>query len=257
MKQYLEQFLNQYIKPAVLPVAALAGGVLTMLMRMWVFGLGTDDRGLLVAGSFPDAFSWILTALTVVFLILGVRDLTEATKYSFNFPASTRAACGTALGALGIFITCFVELLSGAARLGVFSAVVGLLAAAALAFVAFCRKGGMKPSFIFHSLVCVWLMLHLISHYRLWSAYPQLQTYGFELMAIVFLMLSCYQRAAFDAGHGDRRAYMFFTLAALFFCVAAIPGSSGGAFYIGSAAWMLTTPCNLKPLRTKPEKYER
>ena len=71
--------MKQYLKPAFLPVAALAGGILTMLMRFWLFGLGTDDRGLLPAASFPDTFSWILTALVVLLLILGTRSLHEAT----------------------------------------------------------------------------------------------------------------------------------------------------------------------------------
>lgn len=241
--------MKQYLKPVFLPFAALAGGILTMLMRFWFFGLGVDDRGLLPAASFPDTFSWILTALMIALLIFGVRNLREATKYRYNFPASMPAAVGMALGALGILITCLAELFAGAPRLGVFSSVLGIFAAAALGFLAYCRKDGKKPSFLFHSFVCIYLMFHLISHYRIWSAYPQLQTYAFELMAIVFLMLACYQRAAFDAGKGDRRAYAFLTLCALFFCLAAIPGSASAVFYIGCAAWMFTTLCSLKPMQ--------
>lgn len=247
----MKQYLNRYLKPTYLPIAALAGGIITMVMRLWLFSLGTDDRGLLPAATFPDVCSWILTALMLVLLFLGTRRLTEATKYSFNFRPSMLAACGTLIGALGILITCLVELLSGGERLGIFSAVMGLLAAAVLVFLAYCRWNGMKPMFLMHSFVCLWLMFHLVSHYRLWSAYPQLQTYAFELMAIIFLMLSCYQRAAFDAGNGNRRAYAFFTSAAVFFCVAAIPGSASPVFYIGCALWMFATPCNLKPLASK------
>ena len=241
--------MKNYFKHAFLPFLALGGGVLAMLMRFWLFGIGTDDRGLLPAATFPDVVSWILTAIVIVLLMFGTRNLREATKYRFNFPASIPSAIGTAAGALGILITCLAELLSGAARLGVFSAVLGLFAAAALGFIAYCRKDGKKPMFLFHSFICIYLMFHLISHYRIWSAYPQLQTYAFELLAIVFLMLACYQRAAFDAGRGNRRAYTFTTLAALFFCLAAIPGSDTAVFYLGCSAWMFTTLCNLKPLQ--------
>lgn len=241
--------MKNYFKHAFLPFLALGGGVLAMLMRFWLFGIGTDDRGLLPAATFPDVVSWILTAIVIALLMFGTRNLREATKYRFNFPASMPAAIGTAAGTLGILITCLAELLSGAAKLGVFSAVLGLFAAAALGFIAFCRKDGKKPMFLFHSFICIYLMFHLISHYRIWSAYPQLQTYAFELLAIVFLMLACYQRAAFDAGRGNRRAYAFTTLAALFFCLAAIPGSDAAVFYLGCSAWMFTTLCNLKPLQ--------
>lgn len=249
--------MKQYLKPIYLPVATLALGILTMLMRFWLFGLGVDDRGLLPAASFPDTFSWILTALVIVLLVFGVRNLREATKYRFNFPASIPAAIGTAAGALGILITCMAELIAGAPRLGIFSSVLGIFAAATLGFLAHCRYDGKKPSFLFHSFICIYLMFHLISHYRIWSAYPQLQTYAFELLAIVFLMLACYQRAAFDAGRGDRRAYAFMTLAALFFCIAAIPGSVSAVFYIGCAVWMFTTLCSLKSLQNSSYKNEQ
>lgn len=242
--------MKKYLNHAFLPVATLAGGLLTMLMRFWLFGIGTDDRGLLPAATFPDIVSWIFTAIVIVLLIFGTRNLREATKYRFNFPASVPSAIGIGLGALGIGITCLAELLSGAAKLGVFSAVLGLVAAAALGFLAYCRKDGRKPIFLFHSFICIFLMFHLISHYRIWSAYPQLQTYAFELLAIVFLMLACYQRAAFDAGRGNRRAYAFSTLAALYFCLSAIPGSISPVFHIGCAGWMFLTLCNLKPLQT-------
>ncbi|MBE6918013.1 MAG: hypothetical protein E7470_08985 [Ruminococcaceae bacterium] len=244
------------LKPSLLPALTLSGGLLTMLLRMWIYGIGTDDRGLLRVGTFPDVVSWIFVAVLFAMLFIGTQELNEATKYSFNFPASLHAVIGTGLAALGIFITSLVELLSGAERLGVFSSVLGLIAAAALGFIAYCRKGGMKPNLLFHSFVCIYLMFHLIANYRIWSAYPQLQTYVFELLAIVFVMLSCYQRAAFDAGHGNRKAYTFHGLAALFFCVAAIPGSANASFYIGCAAWMFTTPCSLKPLRKQPKKDE-
>lgn len=252
----MKHYLNRYLKPAYLPIAALASGLIAMLMRLWLFALGTDDRGLLPSATFPDVFSWILTALMLAFLFLSTRKLTGATKYSFNFRPSMLSAVGMLLGAFGILFTCLAELLSGGERLGVFSSVMGILAAAMLIFIAYCRWNGMKPMFLLHGLVCLWLMFHLVSHYRLWSAYPQLQTYAFELLAIIFLMLACYQRAAFDAGNGNRSAYAFFTFAAVFFCIAAIPGSASAVFYIGSAVWMFATPCNLKPLASS-QKNDR
>lgn len=248
--------MKNFIKPIILPFATLAGAFLTMMMRFWLTALGKDERGLLPAGTFPDIMSWILTALVIVLLFLGTRRLNEATKYTFNFPASMRAAGGIILGALGVLITVLVELFTGAPRLGIFNSVLGLIAVGVLAFVAFCRIRGMKPSFLFHSYICIFLMFYLIAHYRLWSSYPQHQAYAFELMALVFLMLASYQRAAFEGGIGNRKAYTFYSLGALFFCIAALPGATGGAFYIGCAAWMFTTPCSLKPLCTQSDKNE-
>ena len=119
--------------------------------------------------------------------------------------------------------------------------------------LAFARYKGAHLSVLFHGVVCVYLMVYLVSHYRLWSSYPQLQSYAFELLAIVFVMLACYQRAAADAGKGDRRAYTFFSLAAFFFCVATLPGCDKAAFFIGCAVWMFTTPCRLNLPVSKEE----
>lgn len=248
--------MNKSLKPSLLPMITLVGGILTMLLRLWLLALGEDDRGLLPAGIFPDVASWILTGLMMAALLIGTWNLNEAAKYSFNFPASERAAYGVALGAIGILITSIMELLSGPDTLTVFSCILGLLTVPALLFVARCRKKGLRPSILFHGIVCVYLMIHLLSHYRLWNGFPQLQRYGFDLLAIVFLMLAGYQRAAFDVGHGNRRSYALFSLAALFFCIAALPGSENPAFYFGSAAWMLMTPCNMKPLPAQFPKHE-
>lgn len=237
--------MKRYLKPSYLPLAVLCCGIVTFLLRLWLFGLGEDDRGLLALGSFPDVMSWILAAVTMALLALGTRRLQGAAKYSYNFPASLPAAIGMALAAVSFCITSVADLSAGTDSVGAVSTVLGFLAAAALGYLAYARAKGLHLSVLFHGVVCLYLMLHLVSHYRLWSSYPQLQSYAFELLAIVFVMLACYHRAAFDAGHGNRRAYTFFSLAALFFCVATLPGCDNAAFFIGCAVWMYTTPCRL------------
>lgn len=237
--------MKRYLKPAFLPVAVLGAGILACLFRLWLFALGEDDRGLLPVGIFPDAMSWIITGLTMAYLFLGTRQLQGGNKYAYNFPASLPAAIGMALAAVSFAITSIVDLSAGADTIGTVSAILGFLATVSLLLLAFYRMQGKHLTVIFHGIVCLYLMLHLVSHYRLWSSAPQLQTYAFELLAIVFVMLACYHRAAFDAAKGNRQAYAFFSLAALFFCIATLPGCDNAAFFIGSAAWMYFTPCKL------------
>lgn len=243
--------MKRYLKPAFLPMAVLGAGVLACLFRLWLFALGKDDRGLLSVGNFPDAISWIITGVTIVFLFLVTRPLQGGNKYAHNFPASMPAALGMALAAVSFAITSFVDLSVGADALGTFSTILGFLSTTCLLLLAFFRMHGKHSNVLFHGIVCLYLMFHLVSHYRLWSSAPQLQTYGFELLAIVFIMLSCYQRTAFDVDKGNRRAYTFFSFAALFFCIASLPGCDNAAFFIGSAAWMYFTPCRLTPLAKK------
>lgn len=242
--------MKRYLKITYLPLAVLGCGIITCLLRLWLFALGEDDRGLLASGSFPDVMSWILVVLTMGLLALLTRNLWGGTKYSFNFPASLIPAVGMALAGISFCICSAVELTAQSDSVGTISALLGFLAAISLAVLAFCRFNGLRPNALFHGLVCIYLMLYLVSHYRLWSSYPQLQSYAFELLAIVFVMLACYHRAAFDAGRGNRRAYTFFSLAALFFCVATLPGCDNAVFFIGCAVWMFTTPCRLSlPVR--------
>lgn len=237
--------MNHFLKPSNLPFYTLCGGLLTFIMRLWLMILGEDDRGLLSTGSFPDVMSWILVALVMVLIAMSVKDLHGNTKYRNNFPPSLPAALSMVLAAVSFVITSISEGAADTDAVGTVSSVLGFFAAAALALLAWYRFKGQRLNVLFHGLVCIYLILHLVSHYRLWSSYPQLQSYGFELLAIVFVMLACYQRAAFDAGKGNRRAYTFFSSAAMFFCVAALPGCENMAFFIGCAVWMYFTPCRL------------
>lgn len=237
--------MKRYLKITSLPLIVLGCGLLTCLLRFWLFAMGEDERGLLSVGTFPDAMSWITVALTLALLAFSCRDLNGGNKYSFNFPASVQAAAGMALAAVGFCISSIADLAANTDALGKFSAFFGFLAAFAMLMLAYARYKGQRLNILFSGTVCVYLMAFLVSHYRLWSANPQLQTYGFELLAIVFVMLAAYQRAAFDAGKGDRRWYAFFSLAALFFCIATLPGCDNAAFFLGCAAWMFCTPCKL------------
>lgn len=235
--------MKKYLKPAWLPHATLVCGVIAMLLRLWLLVLGEDDRKLLPTGVFPDVMSWVMVAPTMALLAVGTWQLREANKYSYNFPVSFVGATGIALAAFAIFIDSLVKLIAGAFALGLVSAIFGLLASVAMGFLAYFRRKGIRPSVLFHGAVCAYLMLTLVSNYQNWSALPQLQDYGFELLAIVFLMLATYQRAAFDVGCGSRRAYAFFSLSALFFSLSAMPSCANPGFFIGCTAWMLATPC--------------
>lgn len=241
------------LKPSDLPFVSLCSGLLTLIVRLWLMIMGTDEQGLLPTGSLPDVLSWMLVAITVGLLIAGVSQLQGTVQYSRSARKSLFAAVSMVVVAICFCLTSMLDLFSEPDTVSLVSAWMGFLAAAALLLLAWGRFKGVAFNMVFHGLVCVYLMLHLVSHYRLWSSSPHLQSYGFELLAIVFVMLACYHRAAADAGHGDRRAYAFFSLAALFFCIAAIPSTDNIAFFLGCAVWMYFTPCRLSPSSRKEE----
>lgn len=239
--------MKRFLHPKYAPLVTLGCGLLAMILRLILLGQ-TDDAGLLPAGHPASIFSWITTVLFLVYLLLCTRPLNEATKYAYNFPASQIAAIGMLAAAIGIGINSISELFGNADSLQILSSLLGLLCVPCLLFLSLCRKDGRRPGVLFHGVLCIYLMLHLVSHYRLWSGHPQIQTYGFELLALVCLMLADYQRCAFDVSQGNRRAYVFTSLSAAFFSIAALPGCSNVLFYIGCAIWMLTGLCSLKPM---------
>lgn len=240
-------YLERVLKPAYLPFAALILGIATCLFRLWFFSLGTDDRGLLPDGSILDVMSWVMVAVGMAIFAFGVKPLGGIKEYESNFPASAIPSLGMALTAVSFCMATIAEMAAQADIIRTAGIVCGFVAVVALLLLAWCRYIGSKPNMLLHTVVCVYLMIYLVSHYRLWSSYPQLQTYAFELLAIVFTMLAGYQRATFDVGLGNRRAYTFFSLAALFFSVATLPSCDNPMFFIGCAVWMFFTPCSLEP----------
>lgn len=242
--------MKNFWKPAYLPWAVLAAGAVGLLLRLWLFG-AADVSGLLPIWHISEILLWILTAAVMLFLLCCTWNLRQATKYRFNFPASVPGGMGAWLGALGIGGTCIVELLINPDTMTAFTAVLGLIAAALLVFIGICRRNGRRPSMLFHGFLCIFMMIRLISQYRHWSADPQLQDYCFQIIALVCLMLSSYQRALFDANSGKRRPYAFFNLAAVYFCCLALPGWENTAFFLGCGVWMFADTCNLTPMNHK------
>lgn len=240
--------MKKYFKPEPLAWFVPVMGILCALVRWWLFATGLDEKNMLISSHPGNWLTWVLTALTLGTIVYGTLNLKQAPKYSFNFPASLFSAIGAAVAAVCILFVAFSSFSGSRDLLGVLDGILGLIGAAALGFLSYCRYKGLHPSLIFHSVICAYLMVHLVCLYRLWSADPQIQDYAFSLLATVSLMLANYYSAAFDANFGQRRPHAAFHLAAVYFCIVSLPYSDNALFYIAMAAWMLTDLCNLTPM---------
>lgn len=240
--------MKNIFKPTKLPLLILCAGGIGLLLRLWLLGTGVDDKGLLVSGHPAEILLWLLTAAVAAMLAYLTKDLVEAGKYRFNFPASDIGGIGTFLAAGGIGITALTELIGKSGTFPVLLGLMGLLMVPVLVFLGYCRRKGIRPAPIFHTLISLYLMVRLIGFYRHWSSDPQLQDYCFRLLATVCLMLAVYQRAAFDAGIGKRRPCAFFSLAAVYFCCLSLTDWGEIPFFLGTGAWMITNLCSLIPM---------
>lgn len=183
--------------PSLLPVAVFAGAV-GSLCRWGLYALAVDDRGLLLRG---HGLSWLLAAVVVLgvgMIVAGVR-VGESPSRLESFGARISGAGYFALAA-GIIMT----VLSGAApeTLALPWKALGILAAVGLAIAGVCRIRGIRPCFLSFLLPCLFLLVHLVSHYRPWSSQPQIQDYLFDLLSTVALMIFAYYHAAALTGNG-------------------------------------------------------
>ena len=242
-------------KPNILPYFTLGAGGLGLCLQIWLLGT-RDEQGLLATGHAAGILSFLLFALTALMLCLCTRRLAPVAKYSQLFPASLWGALGCAAGAAAILSGLF-EKSNGLTGLFVIRTVIGIAAAACLVFIGYCRFKGRHPSFLFHCVITVYFMLHLVSHCRVWGAQPQLQLSFFPFLGSIFLLLSTYQRAVLDAGKGQRQWYVLWNQAAVFCCLLAAAGSDK-LFYLAMAAWQLTNLCALQTRRqpSKPHQEE-
>lgn len=236
--------------PKRIPSITLTAGVLGFILRTWLFTAGVDSKGLLRPDHPANILLFILTADVMLALLLYLRTLTGSLPYKKLFKRSVPAAVGCIVAAVGILVTDFYELSLQHENVTVISCVLGVLASVCLVFLAVCRLRSIRPNILLHGCVTVYLMIHLVSQYQVWSSEPQLQEYCFQLLASVFLMLSTYHRTVLDAHSGNRRSYVFFNYGALFFCCLSLYGE-GWLFYLAMAVYTATSECSLKPVRAE------
>ena len=217
-------------------------------LRCWLFS-SMDNLGLLPNNHIAGILTFLLLALTLGVCFLGVKNTATHDAYQQIFPRSGIAATGTAIGAVGMAISGFVLKSTGLFRF--LLPVFGVLSAGALLLAAYCRFRGVRPNFLTHCAVAVFLILRALVSCRAWGAEPQLQLYFFHLLASLFLLFACYYRAELDLDSKGCRKYVFFAQAALFCCCLCLMGGDR-LFYLSAGIWMATDFCVLSVKSENP-----
>ena len=226
-----------FSKKAVFPWFTVAEGISGFFMQCWLFSTA-DDRGLLPRYHFAGIMSFVLLALTLVICWMGSREEKDLCPDKLFF-ASVPSAAGIGLSAAGVAFSAFT--VTGAGFLRVITPLCGILAAAALGYIAYCRLKDLHADCTLHCVITVYLILRTMTSCSIWSAEPQFQRYFFPLLACVFLMLASYYRTALALGVEHSKRYVFFSQAALFCCCLCCRGSDW-LFYLSAALW-LTFDC--------------
>lgn len=246
--------MKKFLKPMYLPYCALILGALGGLCMYWLHTTGVDQRMLLDFFHPGALLTWLFAAVMIAAAILLTQSLTGKLRYERIFPGSITGAIGTVVSAVGIAITAWGELHMGSDRIITLSGWMGLISAVCLVYLAWCRYAQIRPLFWARSVVLLYLMLHLLCCYRIWSAEPELLRFIFDLAATVCFLLASYQRLAIEVDIAQRRGYLCMNMLGVFFAMAALPGSSDRAFLCCMAVWAMTDLCSLRNRR--PRKQE-
>lgn len=217
-------------KLPVLTALCASLGLVCLCTRQWLLSTGADDKGLLTAWHPGMVLSLLLLAAAVCMLCLALRE-----RQVYRFNSSPLSIAGMLLFALGYGYAAW-KLLSGSSQvLSVIAGVLGIISVLFSLIVAFAlfRKIRLHP-LVYCPFVLFYMFL-LVCRYQQWSGEPELQRYLFQMLSVITLMLSAYHRAALAADKKGARSYLLVSRAAVFFCIAAIPGSAYGVLY-GCAA---------------------
>lgn len=216
-----------------IPLLALLSGLVCAGLRWLLFRNHTDALGLLKTGTLVETGIFLLTGLCLVLFALAARR---------GWAGENKlAAPGQVLGGLGIFLTALTHSGQMAGAVGTLWKILGLVAGICLIVQGVCTLKKRKVPFLLPLAVCVFFLLHLIDNYRGWSSQPQLQKYLFDLLGILSLTFFSYCDAARKVSLGKPKTRIFAGLCAVYFCLAAIPGTPEfTVLYALCALWALT-----------------
>lgn len=222
-------------------------GLAACALRMLMMATGVDESGLLEPGNLYGICLWVLSIGYLGVMAFSMKGLGADGTFADNFPAcKIRAGMSFAGGVLLIYAS-VDQLRMGQSLIGI----LGIAAGVCIIFAGHCRLKGTVPSPGLHIAACVFFLLRLIFSFQLWSADPQLQDYGIQLMALVSLMLFAFHRANCDAGILNRKRTVFFGLAAAYFCLASLSDETMPLLYLAAGAWSVGAGCNLDKLESE------
>jgi len=216
------------------PLLAFAMGLACAVARWTLFRNHTDALGLLETGTLLETGIFLLTALGLVLFAVAARRGWEASETKL-------AAPGQMLGGLGIFLAALTNPGRMTGSVAGLWKIMGLLAGVCLILQGACTLKKRKVFFLLPLLPCVFFLLHLVDNYRSWSSQPQLERYLFDLLASLSLAFFSYCDAARIVSLGQPKTRRFSGLCAVYFCLAAMPGTPEFTIlYALCALWTLT-----------------
>ena len=231
----------------------LGASAIGILLRLWLLGIGENEKGLYPANHISWILLLILSIALAASLFLLAAQAGKGRSYSANFSPSLTGAVGYAVAGCGMILAALGHLSSSEILLYKITGFAGLVAAAALILGGYCRWKGKTPHFLVFALPCAYFALRLFCMGHTWGDEPELHRFLLGFFATAACVLASYQLWAFAVGLGNRSASLLWSLLATYLCLVAAPGSSDGLFYLTAAVWLFTNLCPKKVAPFRPQ----
>lgn len=219
-----------------LPALTAGLGITGLVLGRLLYALAVDHRGLLVRSHPLALLLWLLIPAALAVALIDARVTQNPPHAGPNPPA----ALGHGLAAGCVLLGVLTADAAGLGTAGTVWRIFGLLAALGLLPSARCRLQGRQPGFLCYLALCLFLLTHLVSHYRQWCSDPQILDYLFELLGTGLWMLLAYYCASLQVGLIRPRMKRATGLLTLIFCLAALGTKGnlwlclGGAVFSGT-----------------------
>ena len=246
--------MKKLLKSKYLPAVILLLGAVGCLLRLGLYAVALDGKGLLPKGHPLEIALWAVTAVAMALVIAASWNAKGSNRYVDNFGPSLPGAAGNILMAAGILLTVLLNQPKMPNLLGGLWKLLGFVSAPCLVAAAFERVRGRRPFFLLPMSACLFLVLHIVNHYRTWSGNPQLQDYLFPLLGAMALVFFGFYTSAFAVGSGRRRMLLGMGLAAVYLGAVSLASAEYPFLYLGGIVWTLTNLCPQEPLRKTEER---
>lgn len=227
----------------------IASGIAGLLLRLWLYFVGPNERGLYPKYHISWILLLILSAAVAVILFLMSGHAGYSRNYGDNFRASGSAAVGCILAAvcMALYALSSLQKAGGKSGISLLGCGFGIAAAVALVVLAGCRRKGTRPHYGIFAILSLHYGLYVFLLGRTWGDDPELLRFLFGFFASVSAMLASYQMWGFSVDLGNRSASLFWSLLAIFLNFCAIGENLAPLFHAGTAIWLLTNLCPLNP----------
>lgn len=220
-----------------LPAAVGVLGFAALGIHQLLYLVGVDHLGLPILGH-PLNYVLALLSLGVLALVAAlVLPLKGTGDYPVNFPAGIGGALGDLVMAGCILGTVMFQPCAMAGAISQVWRWMGLAAALALLWIGLFRFAGKTPGFGLYLLVCLFLSVHVVSHYRAWSSTAQVRSYLFPLLANMTLLFFTYYHMAFTIGYARRRMLLFMGLMTIYLGLVGLFDTDYVLLWLGSIFW--------------------